>query len=101
MGCGLLEKESMQVIPAMISGKTEEHLCQLSMDCLLHKVVLSPFLALKEAAAMQGYDLQVASAFRVGLTRVMCLLSAGLIHAIEVHLNGIPYLIFIAHKCIS
>jgi LAS superfamily LD-carboxypeptidase LdcB len=64
MGCGLSEKDSMQVIPAMISGKTEEHLCQLSMDCLLHKVVLSPFMALQEAAAMQGYDLQVASAFR-------------------------------------
>ncbi|MEH6616494.1 MAG: M15 family metallopeptidase [Porticoccus sp.] len=54
----------MQVIPAMISGKTEEHLCQLSMNCLLHKAALSPFLALQEAAAKRGYDLQVASAFR-------------------------------------
>ncbi|MEH6468437.1 MAG: M15 family metallopeptidase [Porticoccus sp.] len=54
----------MQVIPAMISGKTEEHLCQLSTNCLLHKAVLSPFQTLQEAAVIQGYDLQVASAFR-------------------------------------
>lgn len=48
----------------MISGKTEEHLCQLSTNYLLHKSVIAPFQALQEAAAMQGYDLQVASAFR-------------------------------------
>jgi LAS superfamily LD-carboxypeptidase LdcB len=64
IGCRLSEKDSMQVIPAMISGKTEEHLCQLNTNYLLHKDVLSPFRALQEAAAMQGYDLQVASAFR-------------------------------------
>jgi hypothetical protein len=41
---------------------------------------------------------QVARNLRIGMERGICLLGTGFIHAIEVHLNRILYLIFIAHN---
>jgi len=54
----------MQITAEMVSGKTPVHLCRLNGDCLLHTDVIYPFNHMREAAAEQGFDLQVASGFR-------------------------------------
>lgn len=54
----------MQIRSDMLSGKTERHLRELSVGCLLHEAAIEPFMDLKAAATQQGFDLQVASGFR-------------------------------------
>ncbi|MCB9060936.1 MAG: M15 family metallopeptidase [Halobacteriovoraceae bacterium] len=55
----------MNKILAILSGKSEEHLdVHEQVYGKIHKNALSPFLSLRLAAASEGIDLQIASAFR-------------------------------------
>ena len=48
-----------------LTGRTRTHVVQLDdLRCALHRDVLEPFLALRAAAAREGMDLRVFSAFR-------------------------------------
>lgn len=58
------ETGDMQILPDMITGKTEAHLASLNDGCQLHSEVIAPFLAMRQAASLEGIDLRVASGFR-------------------------------------
>ena len=48
-----------------LTGRTRTHVVQLDdLRCALHRDVVDPFLALRAAAAREGIDLRVFSAFR-------------------------------------
>jgi LAS superfamily LD-carboxypeptidase LdcB len=48
-----------------LTGRTRTHVVQVDdLRCALHRDVLEPFLALRAAAAQEGVDLKVFSAFR-------------------------------------
>lgn len=49
---------------AELTGQIETHLTQLNDRTLIHKSVLSPFIALQNAAKEAGFNLQIASGFR-------------------------------------
>ncbi len=48
-----------------LTGRARTHVCQLDeLQAALHRDVVNPFLAMREAAAFQGIDIAVASSFR-------------------------------------
>lgn len=53
---------------AVLTGRTEEHLCDESLVALLgrrvHRDVVEPFLVLREEAKREGFELALESAFR-------------------------------------
>lgn len=51
--------------PLELTGRTRAHVVQLDeLRCALHRDVVEPFLALRAAAAQDGMDVRVFSAFR-------------------------------------
>lgn len=54
--------------PALLTGRTEEHLCDPSWVPLLgrriHRDVVEPFLALREEGRREGFELALESGFR-------------------------------------
>src|SRR5574343_433062 len=55
----------MEKIFEEITGRTEEHLIWSDeLKAKINKSTLAPLMALKESADSEGFDLQIASAFR-------------------------------------
>ncbi|MAD58135.1 MAG: hypothetical protein CMK44_06135 [Porticoccus sp.] len=55
----------MQITKDILSGKTQLHLANYDDKFLMHAEVLKPFCMLKYAAEKQGFDLRIASSFRL------------------------------------
>lgn len=51
--------------PLELTGRARTHVCQLDeLQAALHRDAVDPFLTMREAAAREGFDIAIASAFR-------------------------------------